>query len=456
MKKLKPIVAFILLWVAITAVSYSQVLYSARAYWEESTRPNFRLIQQKNDKGDSLTVDEKNYFQDYQAYLKTYFSRLAQTEVEKYNQLKDQWNRELITSVSTSPTTTKPQEIFELRGRDRLANIGYGLWYGISLGIVLNASGVAVTSIPLITGGLWALGPALNPKKYEGINRNTIRAGNTGRTLGLIYGGSLGFMIAGTSTGSDKLVFGLSTIGSIVLGEIAFQAEKKKHFSAGYIEMMRHYSLMGSWVGFSGIYSTGTTNANLLGAAVLGGGIAGLALGKRAALKYDYTLGDVSSISSLTNISALLGFAFIGNSDSNTAVLLPMAATIAASAFGQKAVRGAHLTDKQGEIIGLTSLGAVLIGFGIVGATKATSLPVILGVPGGMGLIAHQLMFHKFKMKNIELGLQGKNYKNNYFKVSLKVTPENYLLNQYLPTSGYSPETIYKMQGSLVDLRIKF
>lgn len=436
-------------------VTYAQALYSARAYWEESTRPNFKLIQQKIDAGDSLTVDEKNYYQDYQAYLKTYFSKLSLTEIEKFNQLKDQWNRELITSRSTSPTT-KPQEIFELRARDRLTNIGYGLWYGISLDIMFNASGAAVYSIPLITGGLWAMGPAINPKKYEGINRNTIRAGNTGRTLGLLYGGSLGFMLAGTSSGSEKLVFGLSTAGSIALGEIAFQSEKKKHFSAGYIEMMRHYSLLGSWVGFASLYSTGETTANLTGAALLGGGIVGLVLGKNAALKYDYSWGDVSSISSLTNISALLGFALVANSSSKTAILLPMVATIAASAFGQKAVRGVHLTDKQGEIIGLTSLGAALIGFGIVGATKSTSLPVILGVPGGMALIAHQLMFHKFKMKNLELGLQGKNYKKNYFNVSLKVSPENYLVNQYLPVQGYSPEAIYKMQGSLVDLRIKF
>lgn len=71
------------------------------------------------------------------------------------------------------------------------------------------------------------LGPAMNPKKYEGITRSTVRASNTGKILGLANGAFLGLAIAGSSSEVEKLILGLSSLGSIALGEVGFQLQKK-------------------------------------------------------------------------------------------------------------------------------------------------------------------------------------------------------------------------------------
>src|SRR6185436_588143 len=116
---------------------FSQGLYSARAYWEESNRPTYLSLQRKLAKGDSLTANEKFYIQDYETYLATYFGRLTTEEKEKYDNMKPQWDHEL----DVIPVTPSDKE-FEWRGRDRLANGIYGFYYGVSivaLGEVDNA-----------------------------------------------------------------------------------------------------------------------------------------------------------------------------------------------------------------------------------------------------------------------------------------------------------------------------
>ncbi len=213
-------------------------LYTARGYWEEARKNEYKVIQQKLAKGDSLTENEKNYVQDYDVYLATYFQRLPEDEKQNYARLRGLWDQEITTTVVTD------NKEYSWRGRDRLANGLYGLFYGSSLVVLTEASSAAAAGIPLITAGLWMLGPAMNPKKYEGLTSNTVRASGTGKLLGLVNGAALGLAIAGKEDGASKAIFGLSSIGSIALGEIGFQLQKKNRFSTGQIEMIRHYGLL--------------------------------------------------------------------------------------------------------------------------------------------------------------------------------------------------------------------
>ena len=183
-------------------------------------------------------------------------------------------------------------------------------------------------------------------------------------------------------------MLGLSTVGSIALGEIAFQSQKKRQLSEGHIELMRHYGFLGPAVALLAVSSTKTESPNLGGVAILAGGIAGLIIGNSVAKKSTFTRGDVDAISSLTWISAGLGFAVMVESfktnSSSGLLLIPAATAIAGTILGQQSLRGVQLTQEHGSAINLASGGAALIGLGAVLIAKSESPAVIIGVPSGL------------------------------------------------------------------------
>lgn len=431
-------------------------LYTARGYWEETRNETYRTIQKKVESGDSLSDNEKGYLQDYELFLASYFNRMTADQKEDYDRLKGYWNTRL-TSDDAKETEVKD---FEWRGRDRLANGLYGLWYGSSIVSIGEITGAASVGLPLVTSGLWMLGPALNPMKYKGITRNTVRASNTGKLLGLGYGAALGLALAGGSEDYGKWSLGLSSVGSILLGEVAFYAEEKKNLPAGHIEIMRHYGFLGPWVGFAIVAGTGSDNRNAIGAGLLAGGISGLIIGNGVASKYNYTRGDADAISSLTLISTGIGFAAVtetyNNNEAKSLLMVPAAASVIGSVWAQRAVKGAHLTDRQGSTLNLAVGGAALIGLGVVFFTKSESPAVWLGVPSGLALFTHQLLLHNYKTTNMEMNIRGKKYKKRSYSVSLKVTPEGYFLNKQIPLRNYSPQLAAQMQNPLLKLVVRW
>ena len=64
--------------------AYSQGLYTARGYWEESTKRNYQSIKQRQNKGDSLSHNQTAYIKDYEFYLASYFQRLPDDEKQKF------------------------------------------------------------------------------------------------------------------------------------------------------------------------------------------------------------------------------------------------------------------------------------------------------------------------------------------------------------------------------------
>lgn len=446
----------LVIFLLISIHSFAQELYTARSYWEEATKETYRKLKQKQDVGDSLSNNETTYLQDYETFLDSYYKRLSDAEKVKYEQMKDQWDREL--QVAPEPKIVK--EEFEWKPRDRFMNSLYGIWYGTSLVIVADIDNAAAAGIPLITGGLWLLGPVLNPKKYEGITRSTVRASNTGKFLGLFYGGALGTMLAGESDEPAKLVFGLSTVGSIALGEIGFQLQKKRNYSDGHIEMMRHYGVLGPWVGVSLFESADVDNINLAGASLLAGGVVGLITGNFVSKRYDYTRGDVDAISSLSWISTALGFTIMAesfdNNNTSSLFLIPAAGSILGTVLGQKAVKGAHLTKKQGSTITLSTGGAALIGLGVATLLESESATAWIGIPSGLALITHQVLFYIYKRDNILERMEGRNRRNHNFHFSMNIMPENYFINKQLPIRESSPHTNSPAANPLVKLKLTF
>jgi hypothetical protein len=438
---------------------YSQNLYTARGYWQETNKEQYRSLLEKKEKGLDLTQDESNYLSDYEAYLKNYFSRLSDQEKSLYEQMKQSWDRELALPKAIETQEPKSEE-FDWRPRDRGLQAVFGIWYGTSLAIIAELDNGAAAGVPLITGGLWMLGPVINPKKYEDITISTIRASNTGKVLGLGYGAALGLAIAGDSEDNYKLALGLSTLSSIILGEAAFQAQKKKNFSDGHIELMRHYGFLGPYIGISALAATETESTNLIGVSLLAGGVAGLAIGNNQARKYDYSRGDVDFISSLSLLSAGVGFTGVINylennsNPSSSVLLIPAATTIIGTVLGQRMVKNVHLTKKQGSTINLGSSGAGLFGLGILLLTETESSTAWIGVPTALALMTQQLIFAKFKKENLLNNLQGSHTRKNSMDFSMRVNPENYFINKQFASSSKS--STQSQLNPVISLSLKF
>jgi hypothetical protein len=454
----------------IAAFVQAQNLYTARGYWEESNKPAYRTIKDKQSKNETLTADEQAYMTDFEAYLSAYFNRLTAEEKQKFLQMKEQWDRELNPLVAPQPPQqiSQQQQIeqaeFEWRNRDRAINFIYGAYYGASLVAILDTESAAAAGIPLITGGVWLLGPAMNPKKYEGITQTTVNASNAGKFLGVLNGWSLAFALAGGSNDETvtKLGLGLSTAGSIALGELAFQTQKKKNVSAGRVELIRHYGVLGPVVGASVLGATNTDNPNLIGVGLLAGSAVGLALGNKASRQYDYTQGDVNVISSLSLISTGLGFALVsdalinGSNPSDALILIPAATAVAGTLWGQRSVKNVYLTKRQGSTVSLSALGGALVGVGVLALVEADSPIAWIGVPSVMALVMHQAVFSKYKRDNLVNGLKGLNRSGKKVDFSMKLMPENYFVNKHMPVRMASQNPAMPLANPLVNISLKF
>lgn len=428
----------LVIMLATGADCFSQDLYTARGYWEESTKKTYLDIKQKQTAEGSLTEEESNYLQDYEAYLASYYERLSEEEKQRYEQMKEQWDKEL-----SGQRSSVAEEEFEWKFTDRWLLFNYGLLYGSSVVVgaeIDNAS--TIVAIPLITAGAWLLGPTINPKKYEGITRTAIRAGNTGKFLGLLNGTSLGLMIAGNADKPYKATLLLASAGSITMGEIGFQLQKKRALTDGYVGMIRHYGILGPGVGVSLGLSAGVENENLIGASLLAGGVAGLIIGNSIAKSYDYTSGDVAAVSSLGVISTGIGFAAVAeglsNEGSNALLLIPTATAITGTILAQRSVKGVRLTKKQGSNLYLATAGAAAIGLGFAILTQSESANVIIGIPSGLSLITHQILFNKYKRDNLERNSTGQLFGKRSPRFSLKLMAENYFVNKKIPEGKYA------------------
>ncbi|MCH7409402.1 hypothetical protein MM239_08355 [Belliella sp. DSM 111904] len=438
----------------------SQGIYTARGYWEESNKPTYKQIKHKQAVGDTLEAEELDYLNDFELFLSNYYNKMSSEEQDLYQKMKTQWDRESNKGSSVIYPADQSND-FEWRGRDRLVSIGYGIWYGASLVSLFEIDNAGVVGIPMITGGLWALGPLINPKKFEGIDRSVIRANNSGRLLGLVYGGSLGLLVAGNSSDEGKIAFIGSTIGSIGLGEYAFQLQKKKRYSEGHIEIMRHHGLLGSYVGLSAIAAGDGDQGWVYGLASLLGGATGLYVGNIASRKYPYTKGDGRYAINMSNVSVGLGFAIANEiaysgSEGSGLALIPAGFGVLGTYLGQRKTQGVNLSAKQGSTINYASTGAALVGVGIAALAESESATVYLALGSSFALITQELLFHKYKNENLRFqGNIGKTEKKN-LKYNLEVNPENYFLNQQLQAKANNFSNYAQLSSPIVNLNFTF
>ncbi|MFD2036188.1 hypothetical protein ACFSKL_15400 [Belliella marina] len=448
--------SFFIVFVGIQQSSLAQGLYTARGYWEESNKETYKTIKHKQNVGDPVSDEEMSYLLDFEDYLNNYYQKLSEGEKELFHKMKPQWDREIFQPIRKQDR----DDDFEWRGRDRAINIAYGIYYGASLVSLFEIDNAAVVGIPLITGGLWAMGPVINPQKYEGIDRSVVRAGNTGKFLGLIYGGSLGLAVGGNGRNEGKTAFVMSTLGSIALGEVAFQMQKKKRYSEGHIEIMRHHGILGSYVGLSTIAAADGDNGRVYGLASLVGGATGLALGNITSKSYAFTKGDGRYVTNMSSIGVGIGFAIAGqiaidNDGSSALFLIPAGLSIAGTTIAQRATRGVNLTNKQGSTINYASGGAALLGLGIAAIAESSSTVVWIGLPSGLALVTQEILFSKYKNENLNFNLSGKN-NDGSVNYTFKIHPENYFVNQQLQAKATALSSYSQLSAPIVNFKLSF
>lgn len=435
-------------------------LYTSRGYWEETTKPAYRNILQKIQRGDSLSKEEKSYQEDFESFLKAYFQKMSQVERDDYFRMKETWDKELVATGNSSTQTSSTSDAFEWRTKDRLANGIYGLYYGAAaVGAFDLNDQAAATAIPLLTSGAWLLGPAINRRKFDNVTRTQIRTLNTGRLLGLVYGTGLGLAVGSNSDDTPKWILGLSAFGSIVAGEIAFKKAKQEHISAGRVEMARHYGILGPWIALSLTAALGNQSSNVAGASIVAGGLAGIPVGNKVFNLYNYSRGDVDAISSLTLITTGVGLSVVGENNPNENRLywlIPALGSVAGTILAQKAVRGAHLTDQQGTALNLATAGSALVGLGIVAWTKTESSALTIGIPTAFALIVEQSLFHSYKKRNFAMGVQGSLDTSGKYRFSMRFSPEGYFINRQIRPDRMTPQMYTSIQQSLVRMSISF
>lgn len=454
--KIKFSLIIVLIMVGLSLELSAQSVYTARGFWEESNKTTYKQIKLKQMLGDVISDDERGYLNDFEVFLASYYEKMSPEEKAKYEKMRFEWDREITTPEKP---IIQPEE-FEWRGIDRAVNIGYGIYYGASLVSLLELDNAGVVGIPLVTGGLWALGPILNPKKYDDIDRSVVRAANAGKFLGLIYGGSLGLIAAGNNSEEGKVAFIMSSLGSIALGEVAFQMQKKRNYSDGHIEIMRHHGILGAFGGLSVVATALGETGRPYGIGAILGSTAGLVLGNMASKKYAYTRGDARYATNMSSVGVGIGFAIssqiaINGNGGEGLILIPAGFGVLGTIIGQRNTQGVNLTGKQGSTINYASGGAALVGLGIAAIAQSDSPAVVLGLASGFALVTQEYLFSKYRRENMNLSFSRSNAEKG-INYDLTFHPENYMVNQKLQAGATVFSNYSLLSNPIVNLSFKF
>lgn len=426
----------------------AQSLYSARGYWDELNKTSYQVVKQKQLKGDSLTSDENTYLADFEKYLGVYLQRLSESERKLFDEMKDRWDQEKA-AFKKETTVSVSENPFQLRNRDRLNSAGFGVYYGLAFSYGLGLGTSATTGVSILSGGAMLLGPAINPKRFDQMTQASVEALSGGRFMGLGLGAALGLGIIGIKENGAKIILPLSALASIGLGEAALWKQKTRKWTSGEIRLMNHYGFLLPFSTASFMAAIEVNEAESYGFGLFGSGVAGLLIGKQIGKLYPFTGGDVDAISSLSWISAGIGLTFAAATIESTnnnqfSILVPATTSIAGTLIGQRLVKGAKLTDRQGNVLILASSGAALMGLGISILAEFDSPTPVFAISSFLPLLTHQILFHKFAKKN-KVAVSENRKPNGKTDFYWSFNPESYFINKGLK-NGFGAAPMVKLK----------
>ncbi|MFC2125451.1 hypothetical protein ACFLU5_11635 [Bacteroidota bacterium] len=436
------VVCFIFLMGHYLSAQEVEKLYTGRGYWFEEQHERYQAILNKKEADQILSAAEEQWFDDFHAYLKDYFSRLSEIEKEKYFTNKTTWDAEregiIIEQekIESPPDETESLDVLETNvkgiqpGKKYLMYNGlYGFLYGMGLVAIIEPMDATVLAIPLATTGLGLLWPVLNSKRYESIPYNSVLLARHGKFMGGIHGLAVGLSAFGTeSTYSGKGIVALGILGSMAGSEIGYQMGKRKDWTEGRVATYKHYGVLIPLLNFFTLAGSRVDDPRIYGGATLISGAAGYWIGDKVADHFDNTRGDILALGSFTALSSMLTIAFI-DFDRTTDIFVPISGAIAGTVAGHIILKNKKLTAKEGWRVNYVTGAGVLLGLGIAVITSSESehhapFLILPAVGGGLGW---------YGMLNSSLNERGNSTTSDTSKwsyLSVDFTPENYYFNK--------------------------
>ncbi len=411
--------------------------YNARAYFEAEHNSTYLSLVKKVEKDEALTREEFKYLEEYESYLSNFYQNLSDSEKEKYRKNKVKWAGEPkkksvskdTTSFDITPVGSNPERKFYLN------NGLYGLGYGITSIFLFQLDGAGAAALPILSLGVSLAYPAINKKKYQGIDFSTIMMTRHGKFIGLLDGAALGFLLYG-DIGEDpwkgKAFAATMIASSIALGEVGFHVGKKKEFPEGKVAAFKYYSLLIPFLTFSGLVAGNVEEPRVYGASVLAAGAASYWFAGKVYDKYKFTRGDMLATSSFGLLTTGLGFG-ISPMEEPWHFIFPAITAIGGTYAGHRIFKNTKFNRKQGLNTNYATMAGSAIGFLVALFIPSDSHHVYLLLPVATGTAVWAGFVAKYKK---EQSWTSRKNSKKWADMSFSFTPQNYFINKRLGNPG--------------------
>jgi hypothetical protein len=417
--------------------------YSAINYWKMERDPEYARLLKKQTAGELLSTEEQTYMFEQKAKLANYFEKLSDGEKSVYYQNRKMWSE----NPESLGKTVNPQEAEVYSGErsmysQYLISSGlFGFMYGLSTAAIFEMDEAGAAALPLLAAGASALAPVLTIKDRN-VSYNSLALSLHGKSVGAMQGAAFSFLLSGNNLEEGKLVLGLSTLSSIVLGRVGYNLGRDKDWSRGKVALYSHYGLMMPFEGMALAMAFESEDARVYGGASLLFGAGGYLMADRISRKYDYTLGDVRATTTLSSLNTFLGFFIMSdiseyNGSAPSIVLLPAAGALGGTLLGHVWLKDAKLTNQQGRNVALATTGGSVMGLGLMALFTPESITpyYITGYLAGISMYA--VMVEKYKKAN-RMSLSNNDEEKRW---DISFMPQNILVNrQIAPYALSHPE----------------
>ena len=420
--------------------------YTAKAFWLEINKENYRTQKQKVLNGDTLSNDQKIWLSQYEEYLNSYFNTMPGDERQKYYAIKDSlYNQSGYNElISFTPETSQEQDNELL-----LKNIGYsglaGWYYGFYLDAIFDIDGGAAMGVPLILAGGGTLIPLIS-KKYDDINNNALWLRWHGKVVGGFHGLMLGMTIFGDESFADydKATLTLSMASSIIGGNIGFKVGKNKPLTEGQASLLQYYGYVFPITTASILFTANADNVRAYSIPILLSAPLGYYSAYKLGQKVPYTRGDVASIFNATALGTLYGTTLLLAMDPEdpSAILTVTIGGLLGSSLGHLYHVNNHVSRPQGRRLNYATWAGAIMGLGVAAVFDTGEPSVYTLMASVSGTISYVALL-KYYQNNPESNYSDKGLPAN---MNFSLHPESLLVNRMKNVSYVPPLASFSMK----------
>lgn len=265
-----------------------------------------------------------------------------------------------------------PYSILDQSGRTGLlvaSTVVGTLYYGTAISTIISPNYLpSYTGIYLLTAGMSFYLPYAVTRKME-VTRGQSTMATYGLTRGIAHGMLLPVVFSSDVDYKVALTLGVS--GSIAEGILGYQWAKKHHFSEGRAGAIGTFSDFGMGIALATAHLAGLFDGNVAGnmaaLSVLTGAGAGLYAGYRLTQNENYSTGDVIALQGAGLLGAYLppSLLFVAGVDEPKLMTLATAlGGIGGLYLGDKLALKQEFSTRQGVFISLSQVAGALTGMG--------------------------------------------------------------------------------------------